>query len=203
MAIRSGDAADALDRRLRRLERTARKIERAFDDGSLTRTDLEALYEGLFIGAIVEFERFVSDLFTGILLRKVAYSGRRVTPRVELRSGVILTPLLNAGRQYVDWLPYHETERRAKTYLRGGRPFTEVAASEKKGMERWLWTRNAIAHASQHSDRVFQANVIAGTPLPPRERTPAGFLRSEIRIGVTRFENILDEMRGVAATLCR
>ena len=70
-------------------------------------------------------------------------------------------------------------------------------------MERWQWTRNAIAHASQHSTKVFNEHVIAGTPLPPRERTPADFLRSEVRTGVTPFENVLDEMRGVAATLCR
>ena len=203
MPMQASEAAAALDRRLTRLQRTARKVERSFDDGSLTRTDLEALYEGLFIGAVVAFERFIESLFTGIVLNRVVYAGGRIVPRIDVRSAGVLEPLLNAGRSYADWLPYHETEKKANVYLRGGRPFTDVGATEKQRMDRWLWTRNAIAHASKHSVRVFTDNVIAGTPLPPRERTPAGFLRSELRPGVTRFENALDEMRGVAATLCR
>ena len=203
MSIASVDAADALDRRLRRLQRTGTRIEQVAQGGSLVRADLEALYEGLYIGAITNFEQFVADLFSGILLGQVIYaSRRRVVPRVDVKSSVVLTPLLNAGRPYVDWLPYRLTEERASTYFRGGRPFADVVPVEKQRMERWLWTRNAIAHASPHSNRVFVGQVIAGTPLPPRERTPAGFLRSEIRAGVTRFENVLDEMRGVAATLC-
>lgn len=204
MVIRSSEVADAFDRRLRRLERTAKKVERAFDGESLTRSDLEALYEGLFINAVVEFERFIERLFLGIVLSNVSCgASARVAPRVDVRSLSVLVPLVNAGRSYADWLPYHETEKRARTYLRGGRPFTDLAASDKQRIEHWLWTRNVIAHGSQHASRIFREQIIAMTPLPPRERTPAGFLRSEIRPGVTRFQNVLDEMRGVAASLCR
>ena len=158
--------------------------------------------EGLFIGAIVEFESFLELLFMGVVLRKTLYPGGTVTPRIDVRSQGVLEEVLLDGRRYVDWFPYSLTETRAKSYLRGGRPFSSLSISQKQSLERWLWIRNAVAHSGRHAQQVFEKNVIGTTPLPPRERTPAGFLRSEIRSGVTRFEHTLDEMRGIAATLC-
>jgi hypothetical protein len=202
VATSPGAAAKAFDRRLDRFERTASKLERALDKGTLTRRDLEALYEGLFIGAIVEFESFLELLFMGVVLRKTLYPGGKVTPRIDVRSQGVLEEVLLDGRRYVDWFPYALTETRAQSYLRGGRPFSLLSSSQKQSLERWLWIRNAVAHSGRHARQVFERKVIGTTPLPPRERTPAGFLRSEIRSGVTRFEHTLDEMRGIAATLC-
>lgn len=196
------ESAEYFSRRVRRFERTAVKLERAFDAGSLTRTDLEALYEGLFIGAVVEFEAFLELLFKNIMLRRTVYPGRRVVPRIDVRSSVVLEDVLHEGKRYLDWFPYAETEKRAASYLRGGRPFCTLSNTHKDSIQRWLWIRNAVAHSGEHARAVFERNVIGATPLSPRERTPAGFLRSEIRRGVTRFQHILAEMRGVVLTLC-
>jgi len=199
----SSEAGERLGARLRRFERTATKLEREFRKGAFTRTDLEALYEGLFVAAIVEFEKFLERLFMDAVLGKSSYPPSRVATRLDVRSSQVLDSLIRGTRRYVDWLPYSDTEHRAKLYLRGGRPFTDLDSSERNTIDRWLWLRNAIAHASKHSQDVFADHVIAGIPLPPRERTPAGFLRSQIRPDVTRFANILAEMRAVAAKLCR
>jgi hypothetical protein len=194
--------AERFKKRVRRFELTAERLERTFDSGSLTRRDLEALYEGLFLGAVVELETFLELLFTSIMLGRISYGGGRVVPRVEVRSSAVLADILHEGKRYIDWFPYSETETRAKSYLRGGRPFTLLTLSQKDSLQRWLWIRNAIAHSGKHAQDVFERNVIGPTPLPPRERTPAGFLRSEIRKGVSRFEHNLDEMKSVAVTLC-
>jgi hypothetical protein len=151
---------------------------------------------------VVEFETFLEFLFSNIMLGKTVYPAGRVVPRIDVRSPLVLVDVLHEGKRYIDWFPYSETERRANSYLRGGRPFTQLSATQKHSVETWLWIRNAVAHSGKHAQSVFEQNVVGSTPLPPRERTPAGFLRSEIRKGVTRFEHTLDEMRGVVISLC-
>jgi hypothetical protein len=123
---------------------------------------------------MVEFELFLEQLFMNVMLGKMTYPASRVSTRIDVRSAQVLDPLIRGSRPHADWFPYHETEQRAKRYLRGGRPFTEVDASDKDAIEKWLWIRNAIAHSSRHSCEVFKRRLIGGLPLPPRERTPQG-----------------------------
>jgi hypothetical protein len=72
-------------------------------------------------------------------------------------------------------------------------------------IERCLIIRNAIAHRSRHSHDRFQQEVLGSTPLPPRERTPAGYLRSSFRSGPrqTRYENLTAELLRLARRLAQ
>lgn len=198
--------ADALRKRLTGIERTRSKMEKLFYQGGLSRRDIEAVYEGLYIGAITSLEGFLEDLFYQILVGNVSYSKNRVVPRVNFSSRQVLHEVILSGKRYVDWLPYNLTEERSRIYLRGGRPFTWLDKSDKDKIQKWLWTRNAIAHVSKHSHKVFQDNVIAGLTLPPRERSPAGYLRSQIRVYptvFTRFESVTSDITLIAYKLTK
>lgn len=121
-----------------------------------------------------------------------------IRPRAQFRSRQVLRDFVLGGRPYVNWLPFDRTMARASAFLRGGRPFSAVNATDLRLMQDWMKTRHAIAHTSAHAERVFLRDVVRGIPLPPRQRTPAGFLRSQLRPGVSRFENVLREMEGIA-----
>src|SRR4051812_10605247 len=108
----SSEAADQLARRLRRYERTAARLDKQLRSGALTRSDVEALYEGLFIAAFVEFEKFLERVFHEIMLGKASFPSSRVVPRLDVRSPQVLDPLMRGTRRYVDWMPYNETEQR-------------------------------------------------------------------------------------------
>ena len=81
-------------------------------------------------------------------------------------------------------------EQRARAFFRGGIPFTTLDKGYKKHLEILLYIRNAIAHRSSYAKGKFEQEVIGSLPLTPRERTPAGFLRSRFRITPvqTRYE---------------
>lgn len=201
-------ASNDLIRRFQRLDHTRRNMEQLFSQGLLSRHDIESVYEGLFIRSVIAFEEFLDKLFIGIMLQKYAYqrnSGSQVLPRVRIASPLVLREILLNGRDYLDWLPYGKTEERAGIYLRGGRPFSELSTHDKDILKRVLFLRNAIAHSSSHAQRRFVAIVINTTPVISRERTPAGFLRSTIRINpvTTRFEVYLSDLGRMARTLCQ
>jgi hypothetical protein len=193
-------ALNDLEKRLRGLGATRTKVELLHAKSLVSRRDVERLYEGLYISAMTSFEDFFEALFFEIML-KPTMRGSSIVPRAEFRSAKVLRDFVLGGQRYVKWLPFKWTEERAAIYLRGGEPFQRVGMSDKQLMADWTVVRNAIAHTGREARRRFERNILAGVPLPPRERTPAGYLRSEPRAGTTRFENITREMVIVAAKL--
>jgi hypothetical protein len=193
-------ALDDLDKRLRGLGRTRTRLEGLHNKRIIPRRDLERVYEGLYISAVTSFEDFFEALFFELMLKSEA-RGSRIMPRAQFKSASVLRDFVLGGRKYVNWLPFSWTEKRAHVYLRGGEPFVQLNAFDKRHMNDWMIIRNAIAHTGREARRRFTRDVLAGIPLPPRERTPAGYLRSELRPGTTRFENITSEMLVVGAKL--
>lgn len=191
------DATGQLARRLSALQTTQGKVESLHSSGGIARRDVERVYEGLYIAAITTLEGFLEALFYDVVLNHQDYAAD-IRPRAQFRSRQVLRDVVLGDRPYVNWLPFDRTLARASTFLRGGRPFSAVNGTDKRLMQDWIKTRHAIAHTSAHADRVFLRDVVRGIPLPPRQRTPAGFLRSQLRPGVSRFENVLREMEGIA-----
>lgn len=189
----------ALD--LSRLERLAEKSEEAYSSGLYTQRELEMVYEGAFIRAVVNFEVFLSELFVDILLGKTGHNRQRVVSRASVRSVQAAEAMIRVGRQFVDWLPYEHTEERAKALLRGGRPFTELNGNQRSNIGRWMIIRNAVAHSSNYSTARFRKSVANGRNLSPSERKPGFFLRSEVRRGVSQFHHIVEEMTTIAKVL--
>lgn len=186
---------------LRTIEFTRTRIEQLFLRGMLVRRDAERVYEGLYLDAITSFESSIEDLFIQVLTGQ--FTSRGVATQVRVHSKQVARDiLLGGGRKYLDWLPYDRTEERAKAFLRAGEPFTRLGRPEKRTIEELLIVRNAIAHKSQYSkDRFIQ--LISVFPLLPRERTPAGFLRSNIDPSTNRYQYYIAEMARMIQLLCR
>lgn len=190
-------------RRLARLEHTRARLERVFSDRRVLLTDVEAVYESLFLKATTGFENYLEDLFCGILHGRIQYRGSRVTPLVGIKSTQTLHRVLWGGDDYLDWMPYTRTIARAEAWLRAGRPFTDLDDGKRAKLKTMHVIRNAIAHSSDHVHEQFRRVVIGSQHLRVRERSPAGYLRS-IYIStprITRFEQLAGDLNEIATIL--
>jgi hypothetical protein len=178
---------------LHSLEATRTRMERLFSDRLILRKDIEQVYEGLFLEVVTSFEYFIEECFVGLLVGNIKHTRQSVQPKVSFRSHGLARDIIFAGRNYVDWLPYKNTLERSTIFFKRGFPFTHLSEADSSVIHHVIVTRNAIAHKSIHSKKQFEKIVIGSRPLPPRERTPAGFLRSIFRISPsqTRYENFV------------
>jgi hypothetical protein len=131
-------------RNLQRLDHTRDRMEKLFSAGRISKTDLDSVYEALFLRAVTNFEAFLEDLFLAILRGSARYSRQRVRVQMSTVSRDALMRILLQDRAYLNWLPFTNTERRAKLYLKDGRPFTDLTEGDKS----ITVIRNAIAHKS-------------------------------------------------------
>lgn len=145
----------------------------------------------------------MEELFVGLLSGGIV-PARNVRPRVTFRSPAVARDVMLGGRAYVDWLPYHYTDKRADAFFRAGRPFSKLDKAERKSLERMLTIRHAIAHQSGAARTKFEEEVIGAAPLLLAERTPAGFLRSVFRVTPpqTQYEDIAGTCALLARKLC-
>lgn len=187
---------------LRRLDSTRKKLEGIFQSGKIKRHDIEQVYVGIYLDAIVSFERFVEALFFGYL------TGRLIIPasvgrRVAIASDAVARDIVLGGRNYVDWLPFDHTDKRAALYFRNGLPFSGLTNTERATIKNLMVIRNALAHKSSHSLKQFERVVLAGLALTGPEKTPAGYLRSSFRMypSQTRYENLMVEIAQIAGKL--
>jgi hypothetical protein len=164
------------------------------------------MYEALFLSAVTSFESFLEDLFMGLLISGGGLQSTGVQPRMTIQSSIVAREVvIGPGRSYADWLPYSKTRERAQVFFRGGRPFSRLVNSHLQVLERTSAIRNAIAHKSQHSVDQFHRKVLAGMPIPQREKSPAGFLRG-LLVGtppITRFENYMGDLLAAARVLAK
>ena len=94
------------------------------------------------------FEGLLEDLFVRLLAGGLNPS-RNVQPRVTFRSHSVARDVMLGGRAYVDWLPYHHTDKRAGAFFRGSFPFANLDKNDRKELERMILIRNAVAHQSR------------------------------------------------------
>jgi hypothetical protein len=179
-------------------------MDKLFTVGRIRRTDLDSVYEALFLRAVTSFEVFLESLFIAILEGRAKYSKRRVQVLMSVSSREALMQILLQGDSYMDWLPFANTERRAKLYLKDGRPFCELNDGDKSIIKTITVIRNAIAHKSPHALSEFERTVIGSRSLLHYERRPAGFLRSRITSGPAQsmFEVYMGQLGKCAGLLC-
>jgi len=189
------------------LDATRRRMEKLLTRGLIPTRAAEQAYEALFLNAFTAFEAFVEELFVGLMVAggpgSVVMSG--IARRATVRTSRIARELALGGRSYADWLPFDLTEKRAHIFFRGGLPFTALGAASKDILRKGGLVRNAIAHKSRYSLSMFEQHVIGATPLPPRERTPAGFLRGTLIAAPpqTRFESFTSSILVAARALAK
>jgi hypothetical protein len=164
---------------LKYIEPTRTRMENLMYDNKIVRRDIEQIYQGLYLEAVCSFERFIENLFIGLLVNRLKHPSSDIVPRITFKSQVVARDVILGGNKYVDWLPYQHTIQRAKAFFRNGLPFTSLNSSEKQVIEQIGYVRNAIAHKSTYAMKIFEEKVIGTIPLPPRDRSPAAFLRSK------------------------
>jgi hypothetical protein len=119
-------------------------------------------------------------------------------------SHIVAREVMLGGRAFVDWLPYHHTDKRASAFFRAGFPFANLEKADVKLLEKIILVRNAVAHQSRAARNKFEKEVIGTTPVLPIERTPAGYLRTVFRVSPaqTRYEEIASTCAILANKLC-
>jgi hypothetical protein len=164
---------------------------------------MDSVYEALFLRAVTSFEAFLEAQFLSILLGRAKYKPGRVAVRMTATSRSALMDVLLQGDKYMTWLPFPHTEDRAKIFLKDGKPFTELTNGDRQILQLIVTTRHAIAHRSTHATKQFERKVIGSASMLPRERKPAGFLRSPLSGGnkQNRFDLYLIELGRVASFL--
>jgi hypothetical protein len=195
--------------RLAQLARARVRMEKLYDDDGVALRDTLALYEALFLRAVVAFEEFLEEVFFLMMQRRITRAPQpvhlgpgycRISPR--FRAGpVVMREVVFQGENYLKWLPIRDTIDRAELYLIEGRPFTNLDVADKQVLHDITTVRNAISHNSAHSLRTF-LKMIEGMPLLRGESTPAGFLRSKSNPTQTRFEVYMGNLGTIAAKLC-
>jgi hypothetical protein len=177
-------------------------MERLYQAGFIKATDLDSVYEALFLRAVTSFEAFLEELFLAILEKRRRYRRGRVELRMTAKTSDALRDILLQGDKFMAWLPFHHTEKRAYIYLTEGRPFSELTEGDKSIIKTITTIRNAIAHKSPHAMSEFQRTVIGSHALLRGERRPASFLRSKVSSGKNRFEVYVGELGRLAMDLC-
>jgi hypothetical protein len=178
------------------------RLEARHSEGVLSAQDVTRAYEGAFLGYYTSLERHIERLFFGLLMGRYTVSGHSA-PRITIASHRVAHEVVAGDRGYADWLPITKTERRAPIYLAGGRPFDRLNSVDKEVLQRMQWIRNAVAHRSAHATRVFRRQLIDGKGIPPRQRSPAGYLRGEHAPGQTRLEYLAAQSSQSLQKLCQ
>ena len=189
---------------LRNLEMTRTKMERLLSTGDIVTRDINQVYVGLYLEVIASFERLIENLFIGLLSGGLITNSKSVVPLISFRNRQAIRAIVYSGRNYGDWLPYDRTEQLANRFFRQGIPFTSLDSSDKDQIRTCLYIRNAIAHKSRYSKRIFERYVLGSQSLMPRERTPVGYLRSIFRAAPIqrRYEHFTIAMATIASKLC-
>lgn len=189
---------------LKYIELTRSKMEQLFSRKTIVRRDIEFIYEGIYLNAVTQFENFIENLFINLLSNKAEHPSKAIKPKLQFSSAVICRDIVCAGKSYIDWFPYDKTIKRAKIYFKKGLPFTALEKADKKEISEILYIRNAIAHNSKHSVKMFAKHLTDESILTPREKTPAGFLRSNYVAAPpqTRYEFLISQIIQISRKLC-
>jgi hypothetical protein len=176
-------------------------MESLYLEGRITLTDLHSVYEALFLRALTGFEDFIEKLFFSILNGRTKHSKKRVSIRITPSSNSALYEIVYQNDKYLKWIPFENTENRARLYLNGGRPFSELDDAGRSTIRTVTTIRNAIAHKSPHALNEFKRKVIGAAVLLPGEKRPAGYLRSRANPIQNRFEIYIIELARIASDL--
>jgi hypothetical protein len=190
--------------RLQSIDLTRSKMDNLFKKRSIANRDIDAVYEALFLRAVTSFEVYLEDLFMLIMKNKTQYDKKRkVATRMNATSDDALMDILLQSKEYMGWLPFQHTVGRANIYLKEGRPFSELDDRNKNAIRSITVIRNAIAHKSTHATDQFKKHVIGTRSLLTKEKTPAGFLRSNASAAPPRnqFQNFVGQMATIAVFL--
>lgn len=198
------DILDSFESRIIQLEYTRKNIENTFTNNNLALRDVKYVYESLFINIVNLFEQSIEELFIGLLTNRIKHNQYIIHPRVTFNSQMVARDVIKSNNKYIGWLPYQNTKDLAKIYFRAGRPFSFPDHIQMGALTHMLTIRNAIAHKSRVALDKFHNNIISNQILLPREKSPAGFLRSQFRAtpNQIRHQHYLRSLASIMETIC-
>ena len=186
------------------LERYLAKIENLRGRNLVSIKDTERAYIGAFLEYYSHLENSIEKLFVGLLRGALRSSNKSVRARVSVKSSTVASHIVIGDRRYVDWLPYHRyTIPRARAFFSGGRPFTELDKYDIGALDAFMVIRNALVHHSAHASRRFIREFVDGRNLPPKQQTPAGYLRGAHTVGLTRMSHQFALTVGIVGKLAQ
>jgi hypothetical protein len=206
MPLQSSQLSNKFSSHLNYIDKTRKKADSLYSANKLSLRDIGIIYRGLFLDAATSFEKYLEDLFIGLLCNTVTHPSHRVKPKVNFRNTRVCRHVLRGERSYVDWLPYDKaTDKRAKAYFSNGSPFCDLPKEHRRTLETIGYIRNALAHQSKYALKRFELEVTDGLILLPAEKTPVGFLRSTYTHlpFTTRYQYYDHELRGIANRLAK
>jgi hypothetical protein len=187
------------------LEQTRGKMENLLATGQIGTNDIEQVYTGLYLDIFTEFESSLEALFLGLLSGTFYSKAVIIQRRARIQPVTMTRQVVFGVKSYLDWLPYKEhTVRMAKNFFVDGKPFTLLADNQVSELDDYCVIRNAIAHKSESANTKFQT-MIAGLPLLPSEKSPAGYLRSRPYASMpvqTQYEIAVLELEDMLRTIC-
>ncbi len=170
---------------------------------SNTAADKNQIVSGTLVSYYAFFERQLEALFMGLLVESLQHPTADVRPLASFPSFEAAQVIVRDGRNYIDWLPFdHHTKKRAAVYFEDSEPFDRLDTSQRRLLEEFGLLRNALAHQSSHSLKRFQTEFVDGENLPTPQCSPAGYLRGDQALGVTRLRYYLSGAVGTMARLC-
>lgn len=203
MSQPSINLANAFTTRIQELEGTRQKLEELFDAKVIALKELEFVYEGLYIDVFTQFESLIENLFIRLLIGEVVSSKNDVKPKAQFATYEIAYGILLRGDPYLDWLPYEsKTLKKAEAFFENGLPFSRLSETEQGKLRRHSYIRNAIAHNSEHSQKLFRNKVINSMSVKPSEQTPSGYLRHIVSPPTVQYQIVLGELGSMALNLC-
>ncbi len=184
-------------------DNTRKKLEVAYQKGELTKSDIERVYDGLFVNIVASFENFLEEIFFGILTGK-RFTSNVIRPKATYQSEPIARSIILGKQPFLKWLPYKDNiEAMAELYFPNGEPFSLLTQGERGTIQEAIYVRNAVAHKSPYALKKFKDSVVGTRTLPTREKTPSGYLRGNFRASPaqTRYENLVFSLVFVANKL--
>jgi len=195
--------ADDVARKARSADGYLQRMERLYATSALNQTDLLRAYSGAFLSFHAFAESALERIFFGVLMGRLSCSDGSVRPLVHINSEVIARKVVFGTRRYIDWVPYNNlTIPRATAFLSRGKPFSDIASTDRNHFDNMAVLRNALAHQSSYADTRFTRVFTAGRPLPPNQLRPDGYLRGHHAAGQTRANYLLAETVRIFRVLC-
>jgi hypothetical protein len=135
-------------------------------------------------------------------MARVAPSDPGAKSLVKIADNRVAHGIIGGDRAYVDWLPLHKTKKRAAIYLSRGKPFDRLESVDIQVFERMQIIRNVVAHRSSHAKKSFKRVLIDGQGIPPREQSPAGYLRGNHAPDQSRLSYLMAQGVDTLDRLC-
>jgi hypothetical protein len=165
--------------------------------------DRNQVVAGTFVSYYAFYERKLETLFLGLLTGGLQHPTATVKPLAKFVSFQAADEIVRDGKKYVDWLPFdRHTIARSRLYFENGEPFDRLTTAQRRVLEEFGLLRNALAHQSAYSLRRFRSELVDGNALPISQSTPAGYLRGDYSLGVTRLNYYLTASAGIMNHLC-